>query len=75
MFITNVWNFWRLSQYFWRLSGDLSENKRKQMKPNEQIIKLIFISFSMFYANNQAHFQAIRPKILFSYFIASTESL
>ena len=43
MFITNVWNFWRLSQYFWRLSGDLSENKRKQMKPNEKIIKLIFI--------------------------------
>ena len=43
MFITNAWNFWRLPQYFWRLSGDLSENKRNQMKTNERYIEFIFI--------------------------------
>ena len=29
MFITNAWNFWRLPQYFWLLSGDLSEKQEK----------------------------------------------
>lgn len=49
MFITNVWNFWRLPQYFGRLSGDLSENKRNQVKTNEKFIGFIFISFTMHY--------------------------
>lgn len=49
MFITNAWNFWRLLQYFWRLSGDLSKTKRNQMKTNEKFIEFIFISFTMYY--------------------------
>ena len=58
MFITNVWNLWRLPQYFWRLSGDLSENKRNQMKTNETFRKFIFILFSMFYKDFIVVFQA-----------------
>ena len=58
MFITNVWNFWRLPQYFWRLSGDLSENKRNQVKTNEKLIEFIFISFSIFYRHFSVVFQA-----------------
>ena len=58
MFITNVWNFWRLPQYFWRLSGDLSENKRNQMKTNEKLIKFILISFSILYKYFSIVFQA-----------------
>ena len=58
MFITNVWNFWRLLQYFWRLSGDLSENKWNRMKTNENFIEFIFISFTIHYKYFSIVFQA-----------------
>ena len=58
MFITNVWDFWRLLKYFWRLSGDSSEIKRNQTKTNEKLIEFIFISFSMFYRHFSVVFQA-----------------
>lgn len=58
MFITNVWNFWRLLQYFWRLSGDLSENKRNQVKTNDKFNTFIFVLFSMFYKHLSIVFQA-----------------
>ena len=57
MFITNAWSFWRLPQYFWRLSGDLSKNKRNQMKTNENFIKFIFISFTTYYEGISIVFQ------------------
>ena len=58
MFITNVWNFWRLPQYFGRLSGDLSENKWNRMKTNEKSIEFIFISFTIYYMYLSIVFQA-----------------
>ena len=57
MFITNAWSFWRLPQYFGRLSGDLSKNKRNQMKTNENFIKFIFISFTTYYEGISIVFQ------------------
>ena len=36
-----------ISGDFPNIFGDLSENKRNQMKTNEKLIEFIFISFSM----------------------------
>ena len=65
MFITNAWNFWRLPQYFWRLSGDLSENKRNQVKTNEQLIEFIFICFQCFIGTLVLFFKQITGEISF----------
>ena len=74
MFITNVWNFWRPPQYFWRLSGDLSENKWNRMKTNEKFIEFIFILFTMYYTCLSVTFLANNVWGKFSYFIFPTES-